>query len=103
MNITLNESKSPAFTSVQNKDGDVKPGPVQIIIADSEAIFRVGMAKIFALENDLEVVAQTENLPQTLTMISTFQRTSFCLRLGYRQHRLRQSAKLRAERYPERR
>lgn len=71
MNITLSESKSPAFTSVQNKDGDVKPGPVQIIIADSEAIFRVGMAKIFALENDLEVVAQAENLPQTLTMIST--------------------------------
>jgi DNA-binding NarL/FixJ family response regulator len=45
--------------------------PVRIILADSEAIFRVGMSKIFALENDLEVVAQTETLPQTLNAVAT--------------------------------
>ena len=39
---------------------------LRLIVADSEAIFRVGMGKIFALEKDLEVVAQTENLQQTL-------------------------------------
>jgi DNA-binding NarL/FixJ family response regulator len=49
---------------------DAKRVPVRIIIADSEAIFRVGMGKIFALEKDLDVVAQTETLPQTLTAIS---------------------------------
>jgi DNA-binding NarL/FixJ family response regulator len=43
---------------------------VKIIIADSEAIFRAGMSKIFALEQDLEVVAQAENLSQTLTTIA---------------------------------
>src|SRR5215831_11050220 len=48
-----------------------KRGPVKIIVADSEAIFRVGMGKIFALEKDLEVVAQTENLQQTLNAVST--------------------------------
>jgi DNA-binding NarL/FixJ family response regulator len=39
-------------------------------VADSEAIFRVGMGKIFALEKDLEVVAQTETLAQTLSAVS---------------------------------
>lgn len=42
--------------------------PVRIIVADSEAIFRVGMGKIFALEKDLEVVAQTETLQQTMNV-----------------------------------
>ena len=40
--------------------------PLRIILADSEAIFRVGMSRIFAQWKDLEVVAQTETLPQTL-------------------------------------
>jgi DNA-binding NarL/FixJ family response regulator len=50
--------------------GDAKPGPIRIILADSEAIFRVGMAKIFAAESDFEVVAQTESLPQTLSAVA---------------------------------
>ena len=44
---------------------------MRVIVADSEAIFRVGMGKIFALEKDLEVVAQTENLQQTLSAVAT--------------------------------
>jgi DNA-binding NarL/FixJ family response regulator len=48
-----------------------KPTPVRIILADSEAIFRVGMAKIFAAESDLDVVAQTDSLPQTLQAVAT--------------------------------
>jgi DNA-binding NarL/FixJ family response regulator len=49
---------------------ETKDSPVRIIVADSEAIFRVGMGKIFALEKDLEVVAQTETLPATLTAVA---------------------------------
>ncbi|HTV66120.1 MAG TPA: response regulator transcription factor [Bryocella sp.] len=44
---------------------------LRLIIADSEAIFRVGMSKIFATQADLEVVAQTETLAQTLSTISS--------------------------------
>ena len=44
---------------------------LRIIIADSEAIFRVGMSKIFATQPDLEVVAQTETLAQTLSVVSS--------------------------------
>lgn len=43
---------------------------MRVIVADSEAIFRVGMAKIFALEKDLEVIAQTDSLQQTLSVAS---------------------------------
>jgi DNA-binding NarL/FixJ family response regulator len=50
---------------------DLKHSSLRLIVADSEAIFRVGMGKIFALENDLEVVAQTENLQQTLSAVSS--------------------------------
>lgn len=53
-------------------DNEVQSGPqtVRIILADSEAIFRVGMSKIFALQEDLEVVAQTETLAQTLAAVA---------------------------------
>ena len=44
---------------------------IRIILADSEAIFRVGMSKIFAQQNDLEVVAQTDTLALTLNAVST--------------------------------
>ena len=35
---------------------------VRVILADSQAIYRVGMKKVFALEDDIRVVAQAENL-----------------------------------------
>ena len=47
------------------------PRHIRIILADSEAIFRVGMSKIFATQDDLEVVAQTETLSQTLNAVAT--------------------------------
>src|SRR5512141_821571 len=45
---------------------------IRVIIADSEAIFRVGMRKIFALEDDIRVVAQTENLVQTQAAVGKY-------------------------------
>jgi len=58
-------------SSADSDPGEAKRSPVRLIIADSEAIFRVGMGRIFALEKDLEVVAQSETLPQTLSAAST--------------------------------
>jgi len=37
------------------------PG-IRVILADSQAIYRVGMRKVFALEDDIRVVAQAETL-----------------------------------------
>ena len=60
----------PGLRSSSPITTEAKHTPVRIIVADSEAIFRVGMGKIFALEKDLEVVAQTETLAQTLNAVS---------------------------------
>ena len=43
-------------------DAPVKPGTVRIILADSQAIYRVGIRKVFALEDDLRVVAQADSI-----------------------------------------
>jgi DNA-binding NarL/FixJ family response regulator len=43
-------------------DVPVNPGTVRIILADSQAIYRVGIRKVFALEDDLRVVAQADSL-----------------------------------------
>lgn len=40
--------------------------PIKVILADTQAIYRVGIRKIFALEDDIRVVAQAETLGQTL-------------------------------------
>ncbi|MGH9606867.1 MAG: LuxR C-terminal-related transcriptional regulator [Terracidiphilus sp.] len=40
----------------------VKPGTIRIILADSQAIYRVGIRKVFALEDDLRVVAQADSI-----------------------------------------
>ena len=38
---------------------------IRIIVADTQAIFRAGLRKIFALEDDIRVVGQAETLAQT--------------------------------------
>ena len=88
MNITSNVSK-PATqggsTAPRARNGGEDASPpssspeyslqpettrVRIILADSEAIFRMGMARIFSGESDLEVVAQTDTLAQTLSAVA---------------------------------
>jgi len=65
--------RSAISSSPDPKSDEAKPAPIRIILADSEAIFRVGMARIFAVEKDLEVVTQTDSLPQTLNAVATTQ------------------------------
>lgn len=43
-------------------DATVKLGVVRIILADTQAIYRVGIRKVFALEDDLRVVAQADSI-----------------------------------------
>jgi DNA-binding NarL/FixJ family response regulator len=45
---------------------------IRVIVADSQAIFRAGLRKIFALEDDIRVVGQAESLDQTVTAIQKF-------------------------------
>ncbi|HUB30776.1 MAG TPA: response regulator transcription factor [Terracidiphilus sp.] len=53
-------------------DGPVRPGAVRIILADSQAIYRVGIRKIFALEDDLRVVAQADTFENLCAAIERY-------------------------------
>jgi two-component system nitrate/nitrite response regulator NarL len=56
----------------ENTDAHAKPGAIRIILADSQAIYRVGIRKIFALEDDLRVVAQADSLDNLRAAIERF-------------------------------
>ena len=43
-----------------------------MIVADTQAIFRAGLRKIFAVEDDIRVVGQAETFSQTLTAAKRF-------------------------------
>jgi DNA-binding NarL/FixJ family response regulator len=45
---------------------------IRVIVADTQAIFRAGLRKIFALEDDIRVVGQAETLGQTLSAVKKF-------------------------------
>lgn len=45
---------------------------VRVIVADTQAIFRAGLRKIFALEDDIRVVGQAETLSQTQSAVAKF-------------------------------
>ena len=56
----------------QPPQGDGKGQPLRVILADTQAIFRAGLRKIFALEDDVRVVGQAETLAQTMSAIKKF-------------------------------
>src|SRR5271169_1386246 len=45
---------------------------IRVILADTQAIFRAGLRKIFALEDDIRVVGQAETMPQTQSAVTKF-------------------------------
>jgi DNA-binding NarL/FixJ family response regulator len=45
---------------------------IRVILADTQAIFRAGLRKIFALEDDIRVVGQAETLSQTVSAVKKF-------------------------------
>jgi len=62
--------------SVEEKRGAGEDGGngqfVRVILADTQAIFRAGLRKVFALEDDIRVVGQAETLAQTQSAVAKF-------------------------------
>ena len=62
--------------SVEEKFGAGEDGGngqfVRVILADTQAIFRAGLRKVFALEDDIRVVGQAETLVQTQSAVAKF-------------------------------
>lgn len=56
----------------ENSAGDGKGQFVRVIVADTQAIFRAGLRKIFALEDDIRVVGQAETLSQAQAAVKKF-------------------------------
>jgi DNA-binding NarL/FixJ family response regulator len=48
------------------------PHAIRVILADSQAIYRVGMRKVFAIEDDIRVVAQAETLENVYAALMRF-------------------------------
>jgi DNA-binding NarL/FixJ family response regulator len=48
------------------------PNTIRVILADSQAIYRVGMRKVFAIEDDIRVVAQAETLENLYSALQRF-------------------------------
>ena len=57
---------------VESPETPAKPGAIRIILADSQAIYRVGIRKVFALEDDLRVVAQADSLESLRAAIERY-------------------------------
>ncbi len=47
--------------------------PVRVILADGQAIFRVGMSKVFAAEPDIHVIAQADSMSNLRSMLKQHQ------------------------------
>jgi DNA-binding NarL/FixJ family response regulator len=56
----------------QPQESDGNGTFVRVIVADTQAIFRAGLRKIFALEDDIRVVGQSETLEQTIAAAKRF-------------------------------
>jgi DNA-binding NarL/FixJ family response regulator len=56
----------------ETPDVPAKPGTIRIILADSQAIYRVGIRKVFALEDDLRVVAQADSIENLRAAVERF-------------------------------
>jgi DNA-binding NarL/FixJ family response regulator len=66
------DSLSPPPETEKSAPASGAVAPVRIILADSQAIYRVGIRKVFALEDDLRVVAQAETLQNLHIAIQRF-------------------------------
>ena len=47
-------------------------GKIRVLVADREGIFRLGLKKLFAVEDDLRVVGEAENAAETVSRAETF-------------------------------
>jgi len=66
--ISIGVGEDAAHTASAESGADF----IRVIVADTQAIFRAGLRKIFALEDDIRVVGQAETLTQTLSAAHKF-------------------------------
>jgi DNA-binding NarL/FixJ family response regulator len=71
--MTTDGTKNPGSKAPEDGQGSNGSGAgIRVILADSQAIYRVGMRKVFALEDDIRVVAQAETLENLYAALQRF-------------------------------
>jgi DNA-binding NarL/FixJ family response regulator len=65
-------AKDEANLALQPELNDASREAIRVIVADSEPIFRVGVRKIVAIEDDIRIVAQVESAANALTAVSRY-------------------------------
>jgi DNA-binding NarL/FixJ family response regulator len=71
--MTTDGSKNPGSKAPEDGQNNSDKGAgIRVILADSQAIYRVGMRKVFALEDDIRVVAQAETLENLYAALQRF-------------------------------
>ena len=71
--MTTNGLKNPDNKAPEDGQGNsANNAGIRVILADSQAIYRVGMRKVFALEDDIRVVAQAETLENLYAALQRF-------------------------------
>lgn len=56
--------------SLPPEDDGGTSGQIRVIVADTEPIYRIGVRKIVAVEDDIRIVAQAESAPNVLAAVS---------------------------------
>jgi len=71
MTTEAKQKTADSAMPVTNGTADSSPSKpvIRVIMADSQAIYRVGMRKVFAVENDIQIVAQVDSLANLQTAI----------------------------------
>src|ERR1700722_12132482 len=69
---TQEQTNSKPVQNISPVSDDAATGAIRVILADSQAIYRVGMRKVFALEDDIRVVAQAETLDNLYVALQRF-------------------------------
>ena len=66
-------AKDEATPELQPESEVAAPGAIRVIVADSEPIFRVGVRRICAVEDDIRIVAQVESAANALTAVGRYE------------------------------
>jgi len=66
-------AEDEANPTLETEIEDGLSAAIRVIVADSEPIFRVGVRKIVALEDDIRIVSQVESAANALTAVGRYQ------------------------------
>src|SRR5437016_3047550 len=74
--------RSPPRRATERGEENHDPRMLKLILADNQAIFRAGAAKVLAVEDEMRVVAQAHDYEQTVMALEKFRANVLVFSLG---------------------